>query len=173
MKKLDRKPFLRSMLLVLLFLCSFCLGGVLSPFGVQDGEAYVWPQDEKFPKEMGYFRSGQVVYTQYREHYADGTGVYQDAPCCNIYIRGASIPDVISYINQLKQCGFSYRSLSGGEEPPFSFEWGGFEWRGVSQDASILIMMAEEEVPSTVSNEPLPILSNLYITLIDGVVWDT
>ena len=42
-----------------------------------------------------------------------------------------------------------------------------------SQDASILIMMAEEEVPSTVSNEPLPILSNLYITLIDGVVWDT
>ena len=64
MKKLDRKPFLRSMLLVLLFLCSFCLGGVLSPFGVQDGEAYVWPQDEKFPKEMGYFRSGQVVYTQ-------------------------------------------------------------------------------------------------------------
>ncbi len=60
---------------------------------------------------MGYFRSGQVVYTQYREHYADGTGVYQDAPCWNIYIRGASIPDVISYINQLKQCGFSYRSL--------------------------------------------------------------
>lgn len=119
MKKLDRKPFLRSMLLVLLFLCSFCLGGVLSPFGVQDGEAYVWPQDEKFPKEMGYFRSGQVVYTQYREHYADGTGVYQDAPCWNIYIRGASIPDVISYINQLKQCGFSYRSLSGGEEPLF------------------------------------------------------
>ena len=117
MKKLDRKPFLRSMLLVLLFLCSFCLGGVLSPFGVQDGEAYVWPQDEKFPKEMGYFRSGQVVYTQYREPHADGTGV--------------------------------------------------------SQDASILIMMAEEEVPSTVSNEPLPILSNLYITLIDGVVWDT
>ena len=122
---------------------------------------------------MGYFRSGQVVYTQYRERYADGTGVYQDAPCWNIYIRGASIPDVISYINQLKQCGFSYRSLSGGEEPPFSFEWGGFEWRGVSQDASILIMMAEEEVPSPVSNEPLPILSNLYITLIDGVVWDT
>lgn len=80
------------MLLVLLFLCSFCLGGVLSPFGVQDGETYVWPQDEKFPKEMGYFRSGQVVYTQYRERYADGTGVYQDAPCWNIYIRGAQYP---------------------------------------------------------------------------------
>ena len=118
MKKLDRKPFLRSMLLVLLFLCSFCLGGVLSPFGVQDGETYVWPQDEKFPKEMGYFRSGQVVYTQYRERYADGTGVYQDAPCWNIYIRGASIPDVISYINQLKQCGFSYRRRPATQTHP-------------------------------------------------------
>lgn len=174
MKKLDRKPFLRSMLLVLLFLCSFCLGGVLSPFGVQDGEAYVWPQDEKFPKEMGVFpqRSGGLYPVQ-RALCGWHRRLCRMRPA-GISIFGApSIPDVISYINQLKQCGFSYRSLSGGEEPPFSFEWGGFEWRGVSQDASILIMMAEEEVPSTVSNEPLPILSNLYITLIDGVVWDT
>ena len=91
----------------------------------------------------------------------------------SIRMRPAGISIFGAPVSQLKQCGFSYRSLSGGEEPPFSFEWGGFEWRGVSQDASILIMMAEEEVPSTVSNEPLPILSNLYITLIDGVVWDT
>lgn len=173
MKKLDRKPFLRSMLLVLLFLCSFCLGGVLSPFGVQDGETYVWPQDEKFPKEMGYFRSGQVVYTQYRELLCGWHRRLSGCALLEYLYSGRQYPRR----HQLHQPAEAVRVLLSEPErrrrTSFSFEWGGFEWRGVSQDASILIMMAEEEVPSTVSNEPLPILSNLYITLIDGVVWDT
>lgn len=172
MKKLDRKPFLRSMLLVLLFLCSFCLGGVLSPFGVQDGEAYVCPRMKNFPRRWG-------ISAAVRWSIPSTESTMRMAPA-SIRMRlleylysGRQYPRRHQLHNPAKQCGFSYRSLSGGEEPPFSFEWGGFEWRGVSQDASILIMMAEEEVPSTVSNEPLPILSNLYITLIDGVVWDT
>lgn len=171
MRAFHQKVSYRVRVLCVIFilaLCVFLVKNVLFKSEVD----YTWPETACLSEEMKYQGNGEITYTYSRQGYADGTGVYSDFYQWQIYIDHAQISDIENYINQLKAVGFCYKALDAMDKPPVEYDWTGvFEWRGTSENVSVIIQSQKESTEATVPGNEEKIICNLVITFLDGVAW--
>lgn len=123
----------------------------LCAFG--DGKKMNFPTADFISSAMTYAGKGRITRTAYDA---------QKIPTWKVFVKGATLADVRSYVDALKAAGFRYQdTLDGAEPAAVGFAGDYAKWSGTNGAQSVDIQLMNEDVSAAST-------WNLKIVLADG-----
>ena len=120
--------------------------------GGEEKDADGWPIADYIGDYMKWNGAGEIVYVENDTIQDDWTG--KRYPCVNIYIDVADLDEVNTYINTLKNAGFSYIPARAEAEPAVEIPPSGwFGWVGSIPGECYVALTYSEDVRQDVMTE--------------------